>query len=378
MTRIAFLTCHLTGTGHLVRTLALARAAAAAGAEVTVVSGGRPLPHLDAGGLRLVQLPPVTVPDFDFSTLRRPDGTVADMAYLGERRAALTEAMEALRPDALVTELFPLGRRILAAEFEHAIAEARRVNPAVAILSSVRDIPEPPRKPGRVEEAAERLRRHYDALLVHGDPDLVPLSAIWPLAGFADRTHYTGYVADPAIAGTPPRGETVLVSVGGGVLGRHLLEIAAKAARRSGRRWHLLVGGADASDVARELGARHAAPNLVVEPPRADYRSLLAGAAASVSLAGYNTVLDLAQCETPAILVPFEERDEKEQAIRAAALARFPGITVLGAATLTAGTLAAAAETAAHSPRRPPLPIRRDGAEATARLILDSITARQT
>ena len=50
---------HLLGIGHLMRAVRLARALAAAGAEVDLVSGGEPQPGLDVGGARLVQLPPV-------------------------------------------------------------------------------------------------------------------------------------------------------------------------------------------------------------------------------------------------------------------------------------------------------------------------------
>lgn len=368
MTRIAFLCCHLSGTGHLVRTLTLARATGAEGARVLLVSGGRPLPHVDMEGVEILQLPPVHVPDFDFATLRTPDGVPADALYMARRRTMVESALAEFRPDALVTETFPLGRRVLAAEFEAAIAAC----PQAAILASVRDIPEPPKKPARLDEAAERLRRRYTAVLVHGDADFLPLSATWPLPGdLAPMIHHTGYVATCPPAATAPPGDTVLVAVGGGVLGRRLLEIAARAAALSARPWHLLTGGADAAALARGLTARHPHPNLTIEPARPDYRTLLAQAACSVSLAGYNTVLDLAACATPAILVPFDEHDEREQGIRAARLAACPGFTVLRAGGLTPEALAATAGTAATGPRRPPLPLARDGAVRAARLILD-------
>ena len=51
MTRVAFLCCHLSGTGHLVRTLALARATALAGSQVLVIGG-------DLGQRRAHPLPP--------------------------------------------------------------------------------------------------------------------------------------------------------------------------------------------------------------------------------------------------------------------------------------------------------------------------------
>ncbi|HUF57387.1 MAG TPA: glycosyltransferase, partial [Thermohalobaculum sp.] len=303
----------------------------------------------------------------------------ADAAYMAGRRAAIADALGRFRPDVLVTETFPLGRRMLADEFEAAIAEVRRRTPSAAVIASVRDIPEPPRKPGRLAEAAARLVRDYDLLMVHGDPALVPLSAIWPLEAFAGRTRHTGYVAAPAPGGHVASAPGILVSVGGGVLGRRLLALAAEAAAGSLRRWHLLAGGSDAAEVA--AGLRVGAPgNLVVEPARADYRALLSGAAASVSLAGYNTVLDLAACDTPAVLVPFEEKGEKEQGIRARALAGFPGIRVVPAEGLDAASLRRIAEAAAEGPRRPPLTLCRDGAERSARLITETVHApvRQT
>ena len=380
MTRVAFLCCHLSGTGHLVRTLALARATAAAGAQVLVIGGGRPLGHIDLKEIDFLQLPPVLVPDFDFSTLRKLDGDIAGDAYLATRRSALNDALTDFRADALVTELFPLGRRILAAEFEAAIAAARAANPATAIIASVRDIPEPPSKPARLEQAAERLRRHYTALLVHGDADFLPLSETWPLPGdLSPMIHHTGYVAGdpPPPHETPGKtpGKTILVAVGGGVLGRNLLALAAQAAALSPRPWHLLTGGTDAATLARDLTAQYGCPNLTIEPARPDYKALLAEAACSVSLAGYNTVLDLAACNTPAIIVPFDEHGEREQVIRAERLAQCGGFTILRVASLTPAALATAAETAATGPRRTPLPLARDGAPRAAAKILE-ITAR--
>jgi UDP-N-acetylglucosamine--N-acetylmuramyl-(pentapeptide) pyrophosphoryl-undecaprenol N-acetylglucosamine transferase len=374
MTRVAFLCCHLSGTGHLIRTLALARATVAAGAEVLVISGGRPLDHIDLKDIGFLQLPPVQVPDFDFSTLRTPEGVPADDTYLAARRTALEQALTAFRPDALITELFPLGRRVLAEEFEAAIAATRKANPAAKILASVRDIPEPPKKPGRLEQAADRLRRHYTALLVHGDADFLPLSTTWPLPDdLTHMIHHTGYVADdPPPDGMPD--DTVLVAVGGGVLGRRLLEIAAKAAAFSPRPWHLLTGGADAADLARDLTTRYSRSNLIIESARPDYKALLAAAACSVSLAGYNTVLDLAGCSTPAIIVPFDEHDEREQVIRAERLAQCDGFTVLRVGDLTPQILASAAETAAAKHRRAPLALARDGTICAAAKILELVT----
>jgi predicted glycosyltransferase len=368
VTRVAFLCCHLSGTGHLVRTLALARAAAAAGAEALVISGGRPLAHVDAAGVEMVQLAPVMVRDFDFSTLLTPEGRPADAAWMAERRAVLEDAIARFRADVLVTETYPLGRRTLAEEFDAAIAAARAARPSAAVVASVRDVPEPPGRPERVEGAADRLRRDYSALLVHGDPDFLALSTAWPLPeDVAPLVRQMGYVASAAPA-MARQSDTVLVAGGGGPLGDRLMALAAEAAGGSARPWHLLTGS---EALARELAGRHRGANLAIEPARPDYRRLLAGAAVSVSLAGYNTFTDLAACDTPAILVPFDEHGEREQVIRAGRLEGRPGFAVLRIGDLTPARLAGAVERAAAGTRRPPLGIDLDGARRAAQAILE-------
>ena len=59
MKRVAILVTHLLGTGHLSRSLTLARAFRDAGLQPQVISGGMPAGHLDVSGIEFVQLPPV-------------------------------------------------------------------------------------------------------------------------------------------------------------------------------------------------------------------------------------------------------------------------------------------------------------------------------
>ena len=367
MSRLAFLTCHLTGTGHLVRTLQLARAARRSGHEVMVMTGGRVLAHLDLDGLDTVQLPPVSVQGFEFSILRDDTGAPVSDAYMAGRRAAISDALVGFRADALITELFPFGRRGLAEEFMAAIDAARAANPGAKILCSIRDIPEP--KPKRLAETSARLVHNYDGVLVHGDADFLPLSTTWPLVDdLVPMIHHTGYIG-PAMPKGLERSGTVLVSVGGGALGRKLLGVAAQAAAGSVRAWHLLVGGADAEAEAWRLRTAHPADNLIIEPARPDFRDLLASAGCSISLCGYNTAVELAGCMTPAILVPMEEAGEAEQLIRAERLAGFPGISVMRAETLSPGPLATAAEALAMGPPRSPIPLARDDGTGAVRVI---------
>ncbi|MEL6337885.1 MAG: glycosyltransferase, partial [Pseudomonadota bacterium] len=108
----------------------------------------------------------------------------------------------------------------------------------------------------------------------------------------------------------------------------------------------------------------------------ADWRARLAGAAAAVTLAGYNAVIDLAQCSTPVLLVPDTTGGEREQALRAAALSRRGGIAVGHVETLTPDILAAQVETLASGPRRPSLGLTLDGAKRSAQALLALAEAR--
>lgn len=217
MKRVAFLVAHLSGTGHLTRILAIAEAVRDAGGEALVISGGRPLPHIPESAA-IAQLPPVAVSGLDFSRLLTAEGAPVDAALMAARGTAIRTTLDGFKPDVLVTELFPFGRRVLADEFLMAVDHAAALGARIA--ASVRDIPEPPRKPARIAEAAQRLRARYSVVLAHGDPARAPFSLGWPGADeIADLLRFTGYVATPLPAplGAP---EEVVAAVGGGATGR--------------------------------------------------------------------------------------------------------------------------------------------------------------
>lgn len=355
---------HLLGTGHLSRALTLARAFDAAGHEVLLVSGGRPVPHLHPGALGWLQLPTLASDGTDFARLLTDAGEEADTEYLEARMVALRHALTAFAPDILITELYPFGRRALSGEFLSLLEAARDLRPRPVVLSSVRDILAPPSKPAKAERAEEIVTRLYDAVLVHSDPTATRLEQSWPVTPpLADKLRYTGYVAPPAPTPHPQglgAGE-VLVSAGGGAVGGPLFRAALVAARlRPALHWRLLVGG---SDPALLTALQAATPeNATVEPARPEFRQMLPRAAASVSMCGYNTAMDLLQAGTPAVLIPFDAGREVEQSLRATSLARLPAIEVLRNADLTAPALAEAVDRALAAGRRRDSALRFDGA----------------
>lgn len=375
--KVLFVVTHLLGTGHLSRTLTLARAFAEAGHAPTVISGGLPAPHLDGSNITLVQLPALRSDGTDFSTLLDADGAPATPAYLAARARLMVQTLHDTRPDALITELYPFGRKSLAAEFTAILTAAQDLPQPPVILASIRDILAPPRKPRKAERAAQIIAAHYDGVLVHSDPDVTPLGVSWPVdAALQAKLRYTGYVSAPMPASEPEASREILVSAGGGAVGRHLYEAALQAAHLAPQHlWRVLVGGKDAADLSAELTTT-APPNAIIEPVRPDFRALLPDAACSVSMCGYNTALDVLQARCRAVFVPFDDGVEVEQGLRAASLASRPQIAVLNRADLTPHALLEHITQVLAAPRPQAEMARMDGAAQTVATVQSMARAR--
>lgn len=377
--KVMIVVTHLLGTGHLARALTLARAYKAAGDVACVVSGGMAAPLLTNSADKVLQLPPVRSDGVNFSRLLTEDGTEATPTYLAARRSELRGALYDFNPDILITELFPFGRRILREEFRALLEAAQAMLHPPLICASIRDILAPPSKPKKAAFADDMIQAFYDAVLVHSDPDLTPLEISWPVS---DALHpllrYTGFVAPPAAGAHPNEAgrAEIIVSAGGGAVGAPVYEAALAAAADLDMSFRILVGGTEPQD--RIAALRKIAPaNVIVEPARPDFRQMLHHAAASVSLCGYNTALDILQAGTPAVFVPFDDGGEVEQGLRANALALKDGIEVVPRAELTAQSLCAALEAVFRAPRRAAAQGRFDGAMRTVEITHDMRAANE-
>ncbi len=361
--RVLIAVTHLLGAGHLTRAAALARAFARRGHETTLVSGGSPARLADLDPARFVQLPPVRTIGTDFRTLLGEDFAPVDAAHLERRRRLLLDTLETVRPDILVTELFPFGRRVLADEFSALLDAARGMNPRLLVLCSIRDILAPSSKASRITESHERVLRDYDGVLVHGDPELVPLEASWPVdERIRPLIRYTGYVDENEAPVPQARRHGIVVSGGSSAAGLPLYRAAIAAAREiADRAWRILIGrGVPEADF---LALRESAPaHVAVERARPDFRALLGAAELSVSQAGYNTVVDLLRCGTTSVLVPFEAGRETEQRLRAERLVALGLAEILPEADLSPRNLAGAIRRGLARPPSPPPPISLDGA----------------
>ena len=371
--RVVIWVQHLLGTGHLRRAASIACDAAAQGLEVTILSGGLPVPHLELGAARLVQLPPLRSLDESFSGLADTAGKPATPAYLEARCIQALAALKAARPDVFITETFPFGRRQLRHE-ALALVDAARDDGAV-IACSVRDILQRPSKPSRHQDMLAIALERFDHVMVHADPRLAPFAQTFAEADrLGGRLVHTGYIAGRAgrrVTGGPGEGE-VIVSIGGGATGGPLLTAALDArltARAAGDlTWRLLVGhDLDAGPLASRF--RRPPEGVIVEPARPDFVDLLTNSAISVSQAGYNTIVDVLAAGVRSVLVPFARGGETEQKDRAERLADLGVAIMLKEEGLSAKTLAGAVDDAIGLPAPRLFDIDLDGAAKSAMLL---------
>ncbi len=370
--RILICVQHLLGIGHLQRALQLAGGLAQADFRVDLVSGGMPNALRVPSGVCLHQLPPLRCADGNFDRLLDETGNEIDTDWQDRRKRQLLELYATVLPDALITETFPFGRRMLRFEMLPLLEAARASRTCRVVVASIRDILQPKSKAGRNEEIVDLVRHFYDHVLIHGDARLAPLEASFSLAAaVADRVSYSGYVCRdaPAPAASSNIRNEIIVSAGGSVTGLRLLQTAIEARASSSLAkapWRLRVSPSiDAADFAA-LRAR-AGSGVIVERNQGDLQARLQQARLSISQAGYNTVCEILSSSTPAVLVPYAEADEMEQSIRAAILHRRQRVVALAETELGPQSLAAAIDQALKLDTR--LEVDLDGVRQSVRLM---------
>jgi predicted glycosyltransferase len=381
--------CHaqaLQGVGHFVRMQTIARALARAH-EVHLVDGGRPVPRppADAAEPRPIRLPALVRSEDGLRGVS--DGRPGDAPagpILAARAAALVDAVERIRPDAVLVDHYPFSKWDLEPEIQAMIAAARRAQPGVRVVCSLRDIAPQTRHeavPRSVweERVVSLLRAQFDAVFVHTDPTFVRLDEHFaPLAHVGLPVHYTGFVGAPI--GARPRGSTphAVLSCGGGTRSLTFLAGAIEAfrtLRASGALGEMelrVFPGAFAApeELATLRAAAEDAP-VHLEAFSADFGGWLAGAALSIGRAGYNTVVQLLQTRVRAVVVP--EPGMSDQEPRARRLAAHGLATAVGGDPPRVGDLAAAIRSALDG-AAPRHGLDLDGAAAT-RSILEQPSA---
>lgn len=380
---------NLLGIGHLHRAAGIASALSSEGMEVWFVSGGFPVGDLPLGKARFVQLEPVRAADETFKILVDSNDKVIDDAFKERRKTALLELFDQVRPDLLITELFPFGRRQMRFELIPLLERASCAEWQPIKLSAMRDILVTKARVDRNLEIVDTLNQFYDAVLIHGDETFIALDQTF---SYTDRIsipiRYTGYIVND-LNFSEEKGsltkdnDTILVSVGGGAVGAPLLNaiadyiepLSAPGKAAHGKKWHILLGHhASEASISRLMALR--SETVTVEISRPNLPELMSRAALSISQGGYNTVMEILATGVPSIVVPFEEGVETEQRLRADLLEAAGRLSVISADKLGLEAFETAIRKELARPDIAENQIDIEGGQGTARIVRDLLEAR--
>lgn len=366
---------HVLGIGHLFRTLAIAEALT--GHRVTLVLGGPPVEVAVPDHVRVVRLPGLMM-DAEFSRLLPVEPGRAVEEIKKERQILLAELVRNIRPELLLIEMYPFGRGGFHFELGPLLQAVRDGRlPSCRVICSLRDILVEKKNQQKYEQRVlDRLNPFFDAVLVHGDPEVIKLDATFSrLREITVPVVYTGYICQKPQPGDRQTIRTrlqlgtedrlIIVSAGSGSVGHRLLESAlrAHALMHDQTRKMQVFTGPYLDDRLFAALPRLAAPGATVERFTDNLPAWLAAADLSVSMGGYNTSMNVIAAGTPALVLPFDQN--REQRMRAERLAGLADLSVLDESDLEPAMLAG--KMAGMIGRREWCPaIRLEGARQTA------------
>lgn len=370
------------GLGHLRRTMTIAESLRARfpASSILVTTGSPCATHFQNGpGIDIVKLPSVTKNGSGAYVSRSLSLEIDSVVEL--RRKLLDQIHESFRPDLLIVDHQVLG---LADELDTVLAAARERG--TRTILGVRDIIDSAdvvaREWGR-PRARRALAHEYDRVCVYGDPGVFDPRHEYPMpTELRDRLEFVGYVARTDAPVRVPREESqrprVLVTVGGGEDGSGRVETFLDSLEIATPHFDstIILGPLYDQERGRLIKKRlRDVPGVEVQMFHADVPHLLSRSDAVVSMAGYNSVVEILQSGVPAVLCP-RSFPRREQLIRAERMHQRGLAECVSSPSPRA--LRAAVERALLSEcdaaQRPPL----DGAERLADVAIDLLGARRS
>jgi predicted glycosyltransferase len=378
---IVFYCQHVLGLGHFMRSLAIVRALAPH--RTVFVTGGPDVPGELPDHVVHERLPVLSM-DEEFREIL----SSSDLdSVKSERTARLFSILERERPDVFVVELYPFGRRSFEFELLPVLGAIRSGDfGGPAVLCSLRDILVEKQDPEKFQSRViGKLNTLFDGLLIHSDPELFPLDESFPrMPEVAVPVFYTGFVTERPSAGArervrsqmglEPDDTLVVASAGGGKVGSELLFATVEAypllEAKFRARLQIFTGPfLDEEAYQRLVALSSAHEKISVSRFSGNFLDVLAAADVSLSLAGYNTTMNILASGVPALVWPFAQN--REQRTRAERLSNLGALGILEASDLDPGRLATLVNTLLRSGLRPfDGGFRLDGAAESARLIV--------
>jgi len=332
--------CHDSyGLGHLRRTLTLAAALRERfeGSRVLVTSGSPCATHFPLpAGVDVVKLPAVTKTANGKYAPRTLGGKLGQVVAM--RSQILLAALRTFEPDAVVVDHQVLG---LEGELAPLLEEARRRG--VRAVLGIRDIIDSPERVaaewGR-PEIRRALSTQYDRICVYGAPEVFDPRLEYPIPPeLRNLVEFTGYVVRPRskapARAVPHLQRRVLVLVGGGEDGAPRVSTYLDMLERARPGWDstIVLGPLLPERDTRRIKRRaRLIDGVEIHAFHSDVPRLLLQSDAVVSMAGYNSVAEILQSRTPAVLWP-RTAPRREQLLRAERLEALGLVSSLPAPT---------------------------------------------
>ncbi len=320
---------YIRGIGHLVRAVEIARHLSET-FQVCLITGGELVNGFQfPESIEIVYLPGIKGDDLT-TELKAVDFTLTIEDCKHIRTEKLLDTFKNFKPDLLVLEHFPFGQ-MFAFELVPLLDFIRAEQYSTKIVCSLRDIVLNPRGDTNDPIACSILNQYFDLLLIHSDPNFIKLSESFSqVEDIKCPIKYTGYVArksqDNQHLNSIKQNQhdpQILVSIGGGRVGANLLEsvIYASTFLYPEIKHKILMFTGPFMSEKQFINLKNLAGSLShIEINRYTFNlsSLMYQSDISISMAGYNTIMDILVTQIPALLFIFDfQYQDSEQKIRA-------------------------------------------------------------
>ncbi len=348
--KVSYYCQHVLGIGHFHRSMEICRAIARHHPTTLIIGG--PAVAVDHPDLQVLRLPGLQM-DSTFNNMVPCSGDLSLEAVKAARKDQLFAHFRDNRPDIFITELYPFGRKAFRFELDPLLEAIDNGSlPDCLCYCSVRDIlVEKTTGREKFEQRAVKLiNGYFDGILVHADPEIITLNETFSqLDALQSPLHYTGFVTKyEPIAGKDLSRELIrkklalastdtliVASIGGGNVGSELLFAAIEAFTilNDSISAHLQIFcGPYCDERTYQALQKSSRKHITIERFTDHFPAWLAAADLSISMAGYNTCMNLVQAGIPSLVYPFKQN--REQRLRAEKLARKVPMTILADADL--------------------------------------------
>jgi len=309
--RLLFYCLSLVGIGHLTASLHVIRELLNHSDVDLIYSGHQIDLHLQHPGFRPIILPAILIND-KTGELYDPSRCKTIEQLWSERNDSIQQFLSN-DYNAIIVEFFPFGRRRFKKEIHKLFQTVQDKSGNIPIFCFVREVLVPESLDSE-QRMVQLLNDFIHTVFVRGDPKVISFDDTFSLTPqIAGKLFYTGYLGSRLPAQPPIRTKQILVSQGGGSIGRDLLEAAIRTAPLLTEFDFFIATGTKTS--AGDFAHLHdlvSSPNVRIVPFLTNYKEQLLKSCLSISLGGDNTLTDVISTQTPGLAFPYPGNSEQE------------------------------------------------------------------